>query len=314
MFSERTFELLSGIHQDPTFRFYDANREEFKHFVEQPYKNLFLTSIRQMHPEILESMEIEKDLFSRFNKNDHGVGGAWDFYWSAIYPKGGKRTTSPQLFMVIDRNHIQAGFSVADYYDDQAKRKFSVTCRSLAKELVSTFEKALKGVNVIFGMGTEGDDNIRQPLVINSTPSLQAWMENPELYGIRLAVELTKDDILTNAPEFLVNAIVKTFNIFFVFMLIASKEEPAQPVRDYLTRYYTGIGEGGSDGYHLEQPLYSLEGCSTETGINLGDLQRWVGAIERKKQAIFYGPSGNRKNLHCREISQAPHRRWLWLL
>lgn len=45
----------------------------------------------------------------------------------------------------------------------------------------------------------------------------------------------------------------------------------------------------------LLNPVYSLEECSQETGIDIIKLNRWINAINRKGQAIIYGPPGTGK-------------------
>lgn len=50
--------------------------------------------------------------------------------------------------------------------------------------------------------------------------------------------------------------------------------------------------------------IYSVEECSTETGIEPDRLRRWVRAIERKGQAIIYGPPGTGKTFLAHKLAQ----------
>jgi 5-methylcytosine-specific restriction protein B len=54
----------------------------------------------------------------------------------------------------------------------------------------------------------------------------------------------------------------------------------------------------------IEQPSYSLEMCSEETGFHLAELSKYVRAINRKKQAIFYGPPGTGKTYLAERIAK----------
>ena len=46
---------------------------------------------------------------------------------------------------------------------------------------------------------------------------------------------------------------------------------------------------------HLElNPTLPLADIAEETGFDEADLARWLRAIERKGQAVLYGPPGNR--------------------
>ena len=138
LFDSKTFELLEGIHNDPTMDFYKKNRQGFKEKVEKPFQRLMQQTADMLNPEILETMETEKGVFSRFNKNDFGRGGAWDFYWGAFYLKGGKRNTDPQLSPWLNSNRLSIGFYIGDS-GDLAKELFQKNCRENSATLLKWF-------------------------------------------------------------------------------------------------------------------------------------------------------------------------------
>ena len=98
-FSERAFELLEGLHREPTKAYYHGHKDEFKAEVEEPFQGLMARVAENLPDQAREAMETQQGIFARFLKNDWGKGGTWDFYWGAFYPKGGKRTQDAQLFM-----------------------------------------------------------------------------------------------------------------------------------------------------------------------------------------------------------------------
>jgi 5-methylcytosine-specific restriction protein B len=49
---------------------------------------------------------------------------------------------------------------------------------------------------------------------------------------------------------------------------------------------------------------YTLADCAAETGWPEEELQRWVGAIYRKGQAILYGPPGTGKTFMAQKLAQ----------
>ena len=53
-----------------------------------------------------------------------------------------------------------------------------------------------------------------------------------------------------------------------------------------------------------DNPEYPLSECALETGVNEGELERWVRAIRRKGQAIFYGPPGTGKTFIARKLAR----------
>ena len=93
-FTERTFELLAGLQANPKRDFYLQHKEEFRSRLEDPFKALFARVVALLPTEVLDRMESEKNVFARILKNDYGRGGAWPFYWGALYPKDGKRIGS----------------------------------------------------------------------------------------------------------------------------------------------------------------------------------------------------------------------------
>lgn len=52
------------------------------------------------------------------------------------------------------------------------------------------------------------------------------------------------------------------------------------------------------------QPLFPLTDCATELRMDLADIERWVRAIERKKQAILYGPPGTGKTYAAEALAR----------
>lgn len=51
-------------------------------------------------------------------------------------------------------------------------------------------------------------------------------------------------------------------------------------------------------------PIVSLESIAEDTGIAIGDLERWVRAIKRKKQAVLYGPPGTGKTYLAEHLAR----------
>jgi 5-methylcytosine-specific restriction enzyme B len=52
------------------------------------------------------------------------------------------------------------------------------------------------------------------------------------------------------------------------------------------------------------QPEYSLSQCALDTGIEEDTLSNWLKAIERKKQAIFYGSPGTGKTYIAKKLAK----------
>jgi 5-methylcytosine-specific restriction enzyme B len=121
-FTPRAFELLVGLHVLPTKTYYQAHQAEFKAEVEKPFQACFLAAGKRLPLEMKARLETERNLFSRILKNDYGQGGAWDHYWGAFYPKGGRRIAGLQLLASLNHEGLLCGFYIGESGDDQRER------------------------------------------------------------------------------------------------------------------------------------------------------------------------------------------------
>jgi MoxR-like ATPase len=53
-----------------------------------------------------------------------------------------------------------------------------------------------------------------------------------------------------------------------------------------------------------KQPVYSLQEISKDTGFDIAMLERWVRALNRKRQAIIYGPPGTGKTYIAERLAK----------
>ena len=292
-FTERTFELLAQLHEDPTRDFYLKHKEAFKEHVEEPFQQLFRSVADQLLPPIAERMETERRIFARIIKNDFGRGGAWDFYWGAFYSKGGKRTEDAQLFLSINRDRLEFGFYIGEYGSAQRNR-FLRNCQENYEVLIRPLRDGLPGGALFFG---EREDFVGGPEGFDTSkprPSFEDWLRDPSEAGIRAAVFLPKEEVLQRSEAQLTQEIVDVCQGLFPLVLLATLDDPMPAIGDYLG---------------LEEPLeinpeYLLSQCAKDTGFDKALLERWVRAIERKRQAIVYGPPGTGKTYIAEHLAR----------
>ncbi len=281
-FSDTTFDLLAGLHENPTRDYYQGHKEAFGEHIQEPFQRLFLRIASQLPGPIVEVMETQSRLFARILKNDYGRGGAWDFYWGAFYPKGGRRITDAQLSMVIDRNRLEFGFYIGEYASDQRER-FIRNCRENWEELARLLRENLEDEEILYG--SIGDDNL---------VPWDEWIKDPEQAGIDVSVVLSQDKVLRTAEDDLIARAVRTYERLFPLVLLAIEDDPLSAIGDYL--------EISTDEPDLN-PVYDLAQCAEETGFELATLERWVRAIQRKGQAIVYGPPGTGKTFIAERLA-----------
>jgi 5-methylcytosine-specific restriction protein B len=288
-FNEQTFELLSGLHENPTLDFYRAHRDEFASNVEQPLQDLF-AGVRQSLPKMItDYMETENKIFARILKNDFGKGGTWDFYWGAFYSKGGKRVEDAQLFATISRLWLDFGFFIGVYGSEQRKR-FLRNCKEHYDALQGALAEDLSWERFCFGSRRESSDTPAPK------PSLdwRAWLKAPEEHGVRVGMILDKEEVLSQSKDQLVSLVSSTFEKLFPLVLLAMLDNPIPKIAEYL----------GDVPEPTTNPPCTLKDCEAETGISNKTLAAWIRAIHRKGQAIIYGPPGTGKTYVAERLAK----------
>lgn len=292
-FTPKTFELLSELHDNPTYAFYKENKDEFKQHVEEPFKALFLEAASNLPNSITDVMETQKRIFALIPKNDYGRGGANDYYWGAFYPKGGKRTHDAQLFAWMNYERLEFGFYIGEYGSEQRKR-FVRNCKENREAVVNVLRESLADDLFVYGrredfVGGPSDKSTKKQKL-----SWNQWLENPEQAGIHVAVVLPKDQVLQSSPEILIDQITKTFERLFPLVTLATSDDPLPAIGEYL--------EIEEEPAH--NPEYALAQIAEDTGFDKGMLDSWIRAIHRKGQAIFYGPPGTGKTYIAEKLAQ----------
>jgi 5-methylcytosine-specific restriction protein B len=291
-FDMDSFALLADLHASPTQKFLDEHRQELSEWVQMPFRQLLSSVVTQLSPLVAKSLETKKGVFARFQKNDFGQGGAYDYYWGAFYPKGSKRTNDAQLWVAIDKNGLTFGFSIADFAIDVKKRFCAkwLIYRNQVLDLMS--QKA-------FGEKFEVDPSLEVLSDDQKTPKhskisdLAHWLDSPCTDNIAIKIKIDKVDVINASLEELSQRIGACFNFLFPFVLLVVSEDPIPQIQTYLEIHPPVPSEIN----------YTLEQCAVDTGIQLVDLMMWKRAIQRKKQVILYGPPGTGKTFLAEKLA-----------
>ena len=290
-FTARTFELLEGLHRNPTKDYYDAHKSDIKRYVEQAFQALFRNVVKRLPESITLLMESQRYVFSKIVKNDYGRGGAWDFYWGALYPKEGKRTEGVQLFISIRRDRLGWGFSMSDNSGDQHKR-FERNCLRHRTALRNCLRDSLDGLPLMFG---DTDDDAVVYGKVGKTDWCD-WIDDIQTAGMTTFDFILREDALKTSKDDLCQRIANLFSALFPLVFLATSDEPLHEIAEYL---------GGIPIVKPEiQPAYSLAQCEEETGFTKRELERCVRAIQRKKQAVLSGPPGTGKTYLAERLAR----------
>ena len=279
-FSLETVRLLEELHRNPTRDFYKSEIESFRSNLIEPFKEMFMSVIKSLPVQITEVMETKRNLFSRILKNDYGRGGAWDFIWGATYPAGGKRMEDAQLYASLDHSELTFGFYFGEYGSIQ-RQTFISNCRG---NLIS-LKKILLELDNIEGVRF-GNSNLS---------NVTEWLDEVESSGIKVYSAVNTGELPGLSRDELVERIVAAFSLVFPLVYLAISDDPLPLIRDYQM------------GVELEeeenQPL-TIEELSEITGFTEDQVDRWVRAIVRKRQGVFFGPPGTGKTYIARLLAQ----------
>jgi len=285
---DKTFEALQGINLDPTMSYIHEHQDDIRKYILTPMEHLFSQIKISLSASIINFMETNKGIFydNPFHRNKWGHGNeAWNFYWGSFYPKGGDRSSDGQLFIWINYERLEIGFSIGDSGTNQRKR------------FIKNF---LENQKVLERLFIDEDNNIKVycredittpmgPVNIKNNNDFipwNKWLRQPDKSDIYASVFMTKDKLLKTDQEYLMDTIIETFQKLFPLVILSTMDNPMPIITKYLYP---------SKKNHEKMATYTLEDCVKDIKIDKDILARWVRAIERKKQVIFYGPPGTGK-------------------
>ena len=314
-FSEKTFELLEGIHENPTYDFYNENKKKFENNIQIPFQSLFQKVVDKLPKEILDIMEHEKRVFSIFPKNDYGRGGAWDFYWGALYPKGSKRSEDVQLSAWLNYSLLSYGFTLGNYAKE-TNRRFIDNVKTNKEFLCKSYQPML--IKRDFGYGERQDVFPTTPTIGNTHPEtdFSKWLDRITELGSSVHRILTKGEILNMSEEEIAAEITETFKVLFPFVLLATEDNPIPLIEEYVKKYLgaaepptpTKITWGEIKSkleYNLTNKL-DLSDCNLHFPDDMRQAleSRISKAIENGKHIMLIGPPGTGKSKLAKHICQ----------
>jgi 5-methylcytosine-specific restriction enzyme B len=222
-FDDVTFELLALLHVTPTAGLYLARKAEFKAHVEAPLQRLFRTTARRMPQPMIGVLETEKNVFARIIKTDFGRGGAWDYYWGAFYPRGGRRIAGAQLFLSVGYDGVRAGFYIAPGSDQ--RERCGRNCRAHTTELADLLHDSLTGVGFSFG---EQGERAAAPL------TWRDWLSDPVAADFVVMTGWAPVRTLEMDVETLSAEAVQVYERLFPLVLLALEDKPMEALNLYL--------------------------------------------------------------------------------
>ncbi|HSN75887.1 MAG TPA: AAA family ATPase [Anaerolineae bacterium] len=298
-FNSRTFELLKGLHSTPTKAYYQARKDAFKQFVEEPFQRVFHEVAQRLPAPVLAVMETEHRVFARFLKNDWGQGGAWEFYWGAFYPTGGRRTEDAQLSMWIDHRLLEYGFYIGDYASAQRER-FQRNCQEFGPALLPYLRDALPETLVRFADREHFDVSPAGKVTVRSPLNWEEFLKDPAQVKNDVSIIVPRQQLLTLPEEQLVSQIAETYARLFPLVLLAIDDDPLPAI----DRYLRAVGFA-ADEPDIEPPApYERQNFLARTYLRDDQANDLYALLLDKKQIILYGPPGTGKSYVAQELAK----------
>ncbi|MHA1587408.1 MAG: hypothetical protein ACTSV9_01405, partial [Candidatus Thorarchaeota archaeon] len=287
-FDAETFDLLRGLQEDSTKKYYDDHHHEFIEHLEEPFRSLLLQVGNSLPPPMQAVLETEKRIIARIPKNDYGKGGAHAYHWGAFFPKGSRRIANAQLFVWMNADSMEFGFYIGEYAVEQRER-FLHNVKKHRSLLLEKVQPRLTIYDLDYGprqdfINADGEDRQHR--------HMKPWLADLDSESIHVALRLTRTEVLSKTTNELKEQILGVFEGIFPLFQLAVLDDPESAIAAFL-------GEAEAQD---ASPEYPLAKCAIDTGFDLDELKRWIRAIERKKQTIIYGPPGTGKTFIAEKL------------
>ncbi|SHK43211.1 hypothetical protein [Rhodothermus profundi] len=108
-FRPEAFAALARLKAHPHIEQYRREKPLLRRYVQEPFKRLRDDLVANWVLPSALALETERNVFSRFLKNDFGAGGCYAHYWMAFYRRGRRRLADVQLIVSLHADGIRVG-------------------------------------------------------------------------------------------------------------------------------------------------------------------------------------------------------------
>ena len=238
-FTNRTFELLSQLEQNGKYSFYQENKDEFRKYLVQPFRELIVEGVLpQLPDEIVNSLETQKRLFGQINKNDFGRGGANPFYWAAFYPKRSKnKQQDVQLLTFINHKYIEFGCFFGHQCSLERQVKYVDNVRHL-RQSKSDYDRVIDFLCEQFPEDTllfrDSDYEIAGEGVRGDVFAWRDYFSIEDIAACNPMVVYSREAVLSITMQELADRISATFAGLFPLVILAIHSNPLPILRSYI--------------------------------------------------------------------------------
>ena len=278
VFVKRGIKELVGFGEVTSDYYYDPSPTEYRHLrkadwrkqgswvIPEDMKSLPMKTLTELNdPERIEQLiALIEDKVGEKPRDDVPEGGEIQYWWLNANPKIWDLVEAPIGMRQTYTSHNAQGNKRRIYQYFKQVRPGDVLLGYAASPLRQL---------VALCRATEGLHQTEEGEVFEFE-KIEGFAQPVSFKDLQAAPELAKCEPLIN-------------NQGSLFKVSPEEYEIIRDIIDEANELVTGKGRVA--------PLYSLDECSEATGFAREKLAYWIAAIERKKQAILFGPPGTGK-------------------
>ena len=223
-FPPEAFELLARLMESPKVETYAEIKVDLQKSLVGRMQELVTSIVEGLPAPILASEETEKQIFSRFLKNDYGQGGVWPYLWAAIYTKGASRVTSSQLFLHASQCQVSCGFSIGESAGG-IRQRFRANAFKNRAELQALLAPWYDEAGLVFG-----EDADEPSAVI----AFKDWLNKTDHHGYRACAVFDAAAAGKITSVQWQETVLALWSRLYPLVLLANNDNPMPVIRDYI--------------------------------------------------------------------------------
>lgn len=214
-FDEDAFRLLDRLRERPTILEYQKLKADLDASIMAPFK-LYRDDlvVNFVLPNGLP-LETERNVFSRFPKNDFGAGGAHSHLWFSFYRIGSKRLTDLQLVHSLSSDSFTVGLYL--------NRRMRGPWRAFRRLLNHDFDEVVRCFGRIASEKTFTLSSADSPALSCVNPDGVAGLLTEVRSGLWVRSVLPREEVLSLGPALSDFGISLTRSLWPAYHLILSK-------------------------------------------------------------------------------------------
>ncbi len=311
-FSAETFKLLEEFSAAEDWSdFYMARKKDFLKYLEQPLKHIS-SQVEEMLPYFIKKhINIKWEKLASTNKI-RTLSSCLMVYSVAFGLEYSRSLDDAQLMLILDRQNLTFGFyaekdcvshildNYQRHYIDRADVMGMLKRYTLPNQYYCSLTQKIIRVNSPWpesrSISMEPKKSIYELLEhIISLSELPPQIKNNTITNLQIDISLESEELLGYSAKRLIKKITNTFQEIFPLFLCAKRYDDDSDI--LFSESYSAYEEELN-------PVYYLEYFSYMTGFQTSELDRYIRAIHRKKQAIIQGPPGTGKTFLAENLAQ----------